>query len=243
MRGGGLVWWRSGVCGQGWGVAEWCCSSITRGAKPAPHALALLYRSNRCAHNRFLDIIPPRPISWLRPEKPGSVLSSVSFHVTHSMANRLLCAPYSALHCTIAADQQQPKSDERDAMNTATKPRKLTTLEKRAKRFCEDLVRYSGGCFTVEWKKSAMYGHCPSLEYCGEKIAYAGGCGYCKLSACLAEALCWLGSTPEQCSSIARTQGAGVSSVQGALRAIGWNLEGVAGSSTSDSFKLTKVEG
>ena len=126
-------------------------------------------------------------------------------------------------------------------MNTAIKPRKLTTLEKRAWEFCVDLIRYEGGQFTVEWKKSSMYGHCPSIEYSGAKIAHAGGCGYCKLSAVLAEALAWLGTDSDQRLSIGRTQGAGVSAVQSALLAIGWKLEGIAGSKTSDTFKLTKV--
>ena len=120
----------------------------------------------------------------------------------------------------------------------APKPRKLTTLEKRAKAMCDDLRRHEGAHLTVEWKRSAMYGSNPSLEWCGAVVARASGCGYCKLSTVLAESLRFLGRTDEEQMSIWRTGGAGVFSVQNALAAIRWTLEGVASSRTSDSYVL-----
>jgi precorrin-6B methylase 1 len=48
-------------------------------------------------------------------------------------------------------------------------------------------------------------------------------------------------TTSDQRMSIARTQGEGVSSVSAALAALGWKLEGIAGSSTSDTFELERI--
>lgn len=126
-------------------------------------------------------------------------------------------------------------------MNTATKPRKLTTTERRAKDYCDDLRRYDGSTILVEWKRSAMYGMNPVIESAHGKCTNVSGCGYCKLSTALAECLRFLGETPEQVMAIWRTAGAGVSSVESALAAIGWKLEGIASSRTSDHYRLTRM--
>jgi hypothetical protein len=136
---------------------------------------------------------------------------------------------------------QRAKPKERPTMPKAPKAQKLTTTEKRAKAMCEDLRRYNSSQFTVEWKKSALYGMNPSIGWGGGKVSIASGCGYCKLSACVADALRWLGETPEQNRSIGRCRGAGVSSVQSALAAIGWTLTPLARSCTSDSYRIEKA--
>ena len=120
--------------------------------------------------------------------------------------------------------------------------RRLTAHERRAKAMCEAFKTYDTANVTVEWTKSRMWGMTPYIEWAGEKVASISGCGFCKHSARLAEALCWLGNTDDERSSIASKQGCGVSSVQEALKAIGWNLEPVASSRTSDSYRLSRIK-
>jgi hypothetical protein len=52
----------------------------------------------------------------------------------------------------------------------------------------------------------------------------------------------YLGETDDQQNSIARTGGAGVSSVVDALKAIGWKLEAVARTKTADVYHVGKIE-
>lgn len=125
---------------------------------------------------------------------------------------------------------------------TANKPRKLTTTEKRAKAMCEAIKNGEhGGYITVEWKRSAMYGHNPSITFMGDKVTNVSGCGYCKHSTALAESLRFLGATDEEQSAVWRTAGAGVSSIVKALESIGWKLEGIASSASSDSYRISKI--
>jgi hypothetical protein len=116
---------------------------------------------------------------------------------------------------------------------------KMTTTEKRAYALCESIRRNDGGSVTVEWIKSATWGSNPRIMHHGEKCTNISGSGYCKHSAALASALLYLGTTEEERRSIARTQGAGVSSVRDALAALGWKLECVASGNSFDAYTLT----
>ena len=115
----------------------------------------------------------------------------------------------------------------------------MTTTEKRANALCESIRRNDGGSVTVEWIKSATWGSNPRIMHDGEKCTNISGCGYCKHSAALASALCYLGTTEEERRSIARTLGAGVSSVRDALASLGWKLECVASGKSFDAYLLT----
>ena len=87
-----------------------------------------------------------------------------------------------------------------------------------------------------------MWGSNPVIEnFAGEKICSVSGCGYCKHSTALADALQYLGETEEQQNAIARTGGAGVNSVIAALKECGWNLETKSGSKTIDVHELTRI--
>jgi hypothetical protein len=117
---------------------------------------------------------------------------------------------------------------------------KLRPIEKRALAFCNE-IRSSGGPYpiNVEWKKSSTWGLCPSIRSRGEKIAHASGCGYCKLSAVLAEALCFITGDPENPARL--SGGAGVSVVTQRLKELGWDLQRVANGDTFDGFTITKI--
>jgi len=116
------------------------------------------------------------------------------------------------------------------------KAQKLTTMERRAKNFCDDLTRYDGGTVNVEWRKSSCYGYCPAVMYNGEKVAYASGCGYDKISAALAEALHFL--IPD---GLHGCSGCGVSTVKARLAEHGWSMEQTASGDTFDAFRLTRA--
>ena len=120
--------------------------------------------------------------------------------------------------------------------------KKMTTVEQRAKSHCERLKAHNGGTIVIEWRKSAVWGSNPVIKNgSGEKICSVSGCGYCKHSTALANALQFMGETEEQRNAIARTGGAGVSSVVSALKECGWNLEAKSGSKTIDLHELTRM--
>ena len=119
--------------------------------------------------------------------------------------------------------------------------RRLTITEKRARAMCADIAEFGGTTLTVEWIRSKTWGHNPRIVWRGEKVTSVSGCGYDKLSACLASALCWLADTDEAHSAIARTQGCGEETTAKALRAIGWNLRAVARGDTFDAYRLERV--
>ena len=126
-------------------------------------------------------------------------------------------------------------------MKTTTKQPRLTTTEKRAQGLCDYLSRNDGGTITVEWIASRTWGSNPRVMHNGEKCTNISGCGYCKHSACLASALCYLGENEEQRRAIARTQGVGVSSVRDALTAIGWKMECVTSGKSYDVYTLSRA--
>ena len=119
---------------------------------------------------------------------------------------------------------------------------KLTTCEKRAIAFCEQLKAYDGGTVAVDWKRSAMYGMNPVIEHDGGKCCNISGCGYDKLSAALASVLCFLfpiGS--DAYNDIASQQGAGESSIRDTLSKHGWKLDKTASGKTYDGYNLSRL--
>lgn len=120
--------------------------------------------------------------------------------------------------------------------------RKLTTCEQRAKVYCENLRQFQGGQIHIEWKKSRTWGNNPVIEnHYGEKCCNVSGCGYCKESTALADVLQFLGETDEERNAIARTGGAGVSSVEHELNKIGWSLKSIARPKTADVYQLSRI--
>lgn len=118
---------------------------------------------------------------------------------------------------------------------------KMTVTEKRAAAFCEYIRKAGNHSFTVEWVKSATWGSNPRIMHHGEKVTSVSGCGYCKHSTALADALCGLGETEEQRHRIARTGGAGVSSTKAALAECGWILENVASGKSYDAYVIARA--
>ncbi len=119
------------------------------------------------------------------------------------------------------------------------KPR--TILEKRAAAFCADLARYGNAAITVEWRRSAAWGHNPAVTHNGEKLAGASGCGYCKESAALAECLRWLGATEDDRRLVSSAHGCGVETVIKRLAGIGWQMRRVASGKTFDAYELSRT--
>lgn len=119
---------------------------------------------------------------------------------------------------------------------------KLTTCEKRALAYCQQLEQYDGGNVSVDWKRSACYGMNPVIEYHGGKCCNISGCGYDKLSAALASVLCYLfpiGS--DAFNAVASLGGSGESSVQATLLKHGWKLDKQASGKTYDCYNLTRM--
>lgn len=123
---------------------------------------------------------------------------------------------------------------------------KLTTLEKRAKEFAEQLKRTDPGVvagrIAVKWSKSYTGCHARIENFAGDKVAFAGGGGYCKGSAVLSELLRWLfPADSEEHMRICRQHGAGENSVERTLEQLGWKLERVYSDKTTDVYSLAPV--
>jgi len=119
---------------------------------------------------------------------------------------------------------------------------KLTATEKRAKAFCESLLKYDGGTINMEWKRSAMYGHNPVIEYEGAKCTNISGCGYDKESAALASVLRFLFPVDsDDHKNFHASSGSGFSSLCYALEKRGWKLGKTASGKTFDAYELTKI--
>jgi hypothetical protein len=118
----------------------------------------------------------------------------------------------------------------------------LTIVEQRAKAYCETIRNNGAGQITIDWRKSRTWGSNPVIEnYAGEKCCNVSGTGYCKESTALADVLQFFGETNEQRNNVARTGGAGVSSVVAALQTIGWRLEKTASTKTADVYQVTRI--
>jgi hypothetical protein len=129
-------------------------------------------------------------------------------------------------------------------MNTKEKAPKLTVTEKRALEYCRGLIHNQGGAVSVDWANSRTWGANPRIEHLGGKCSNISGCGYDKLSACLAEVLRFLFPLNSKAhSDVHGTGGAGESAVSRALREYGWNLTKTASGKMYDVFSLAPVNG
>ena len=125
-------------------------------------------------------------------------------------------------------------------MTTQTKQttRRLTTTEKRALALCETIKTLDPGetfGIHVEWINSRTWGANPRILFRGEKVTNVSGCGYCKLSACLASALRFLDD------SVDLGHGAGESTVITGLARIGYRLNRVSSGRMHDSYTIERV--
>jgi hypothetical protein len=112
-------------------------------------------------------------------------------------------------------------------------------MEARAYRACERIKQGEPYTISVEWRRSRAYGLCPAIETPEGKAAYAGGCGYDKLSAVLCEFLGWL--SPR---GYLESSGAGESSVVAELAELGYKLSRIAGTKyTVDIFEIRREGG
>jgi len=122
-----------------------------------------------------------------------------------------------------------------------TKATKLTAMEKRAKIFAQDVYTYGSAHLAVIWKENRTWGLNPSVEGNGEKIGYASGCGYCKESAALADALQFLGKDDEEQRSIRESSGCGVETVRRALQSCGFELQARYCGKRENSYRVFKI--
>lgn len=116
---------------------------------------------------------------------------------------------------------------------------RLTKDEQRAKQLCADAHKHAGRQINVEWTKSRTWGMCPAIYYQGHRIAHSSGCGYCKLSATLADALRHLfphGTDAHR--EIQSTAGAGERTVIAALARHGWTLAPTASGRLFNAYEL-----
>jgi len=107
----------------------------------------------------------------------------------------------------------------------------MNKSEKEAREFCATIKTASGSYpVNLEFTRSQMWGWCPNLTWPngGPTIHRAGGYGYDKESAVLADVLRYLADTKTDEHKIGACSGAGVPALISALRSIGWVLEFVA---------------
>lgn len=127
------------------------------------------------------------------------------------------------------------------ALRRATRKPRLGKLEARAKAWCDRIQRDGSAAVAVEWVRSRTWGSCPRvLDDSGDKVAQVSGCGFCKHSTALADALRWLGKDAEERMAIARTGGAGVPAVVAALDSAGWTLTHTHDGRNLDVYTLTR---
>ncbi len=121
---------------------------------------------------------------------------------------------------------------------TKSTARRLNTTERRALAMCETIRGLAPGetfGIHVEWIKSRTWGANPRIVFRGEKVTNTSGCGYCKLSACLASALRFLDD------SVDLGHGAGESTVIAGLARIGYRLTPVSSGRMHDSYTIERV--
>ena len=118
----------------------------------------------------------------------------------------------------------------------------ITKTERRARAVAAEWATTAARGYPVQiaivWRHSRTWGLCPRLEWGREKIAYANGCGYDKLSTVLADVLRWLPDIDH--NKIAGTMGAGESGVRQALAEYGYTLTHVYDGRHEDAFTLTR---
>ena len=101
---------------------------------------------------------------------------------------------------------------------------KMKANDRRAWDFAHDVREYGIAKIIVEWRRSREWGLNPAVMYAGQKIGFASGCGYCKESAALSDALQYLGKEPENYRKILACAGRGVSHLTKVLEEMGVKL-------------------
>lgn len=122
---------------------------------------------------------------------------------------------------------------------TTVKP--STATQRRARRFLADSLTAFGTCvITVEWRKSSTWGRIAVIvNHDGEKMAQASGCGYDKLSACLAD---FLMMAPQviDAAGVAGLGGTGYSNLAAELPSLSdLTIERTGETRTSDTFRIS----
>jgi hypothetical protein len=121
--------------------------------------------------------------------------------------------------------------------------RKLTVTETRALALCKAIKKGYVGAIAVEWKRSATWGSNPSIRFNGGKCCSVSGCGYDKLSTCLADVLRFLEPIDsEGYNKIWRTGGAGEHRAINVLASLGWLLTPISNGKTYDTYTIKRME-
>lgn len=118
---------------------------------------------------------------------------------------------------------------------------KFTKMEERAREMCAVIRVGLCEAVTVEWVRNATWGMCPRIEWRGAVASRATGCGYCKESSVLADALRHLATDEAGMVRVSRTAGAGPEAVAKALESIGWIMRRIASTKTTDTYKLERA--
>lgn len=131
--------------------------------------------------------------------------------------------------------------------------KKLNKTETTAKKVCGIIQQRGQLLFVAEWKKST-YGYCPSIYAWEQKVAYAGGCGYCQESTALANFLKFLFESPSKIEGetyqelkersinckIASFAGVGFEALANELKLHGWLLTKNHASETVTAYQIKR---
>ncbi len=114
-------------------------------------------------------------------------------------------------------------------------------MEQRAKAFCADIRMDGSGRFTVEWRRSQMWGNNAVIcNYGGEKMVIASGCGYDKESAAVVQLLHYL--VEDQNERFLSRGGAGMQIAKQELAKKGWILEKTHSGVREDGYFIYRAE-
>lgn len=127
---------------------------------------------------------------------------------------------------------------------TKTKAPKLTLTEKRAFQWCKETMQGAYGehaSIQVEWIDSKMWGSNPRIMTGDGKATNIGGCGYDKLSACLASFLRFMAPIDSDAyHAIWGTGREGESATMRELAKAGWELKKTGSGKTWDAYTIAK---
>jgi hypothetical protein len=118
--------------------------------------------------------------------------------------------------------------------------KRLGVREQRAAKMCAWIKEAGQARIGMEWVKSRTWGANPRIEWRGAPCTDISGCGYDKESACLAQALRWMGESEEEKRAIHATGGAGFQSVVNALDKVGWALTRTGTGKWFDGFEIRR---
>ena len=113
-------------------------------------------------------------------------------------------------------------------------------MEQRCREWCEDILQSGEASFTIEWRKSNMWGHNPVIEnWKGQKMVLVNGCGFDKESQAIVDLIRYIFPPfPEDGFNYG---GHGVPTVIEQCKARGWELKKVASSSSTDTYRLRRM--